>query len=319
MEAQVNVLFIQASGLGNSILLSPTIKRLHESHLNTSIDLYVYREEFAAPYRGADCVHRIFVHEGLSTLLSLRREAYDVSFCGFPSNRWQYHLLSRFIGSSHRIAHDYPVGYGRTLRFLETDLVPAQSHLHDVEQNLQLLKPLNLPEEPPPDLLFSIDSQQVKRAKAFLDQRDLLDDHLIGIHPGSGPLTWKRAPLTVFLRLLKKHAQPSSHVLVFGGPEEGELKETCRNRIQAETNLQSTRIDTNLSRTAALLAECDLFISNDTGLSHVAAAVRTPSQITIFNGTNPIRTRPWRDDATIIQLRQNEMNYPYTSTRPIRK
>lgn len=308
------VLFLQASGLGNSILLSPALQRLQATKPGWVIDLYVYQELFGAPYEGSDTINHLIVQDGYFPPPELRTTSYDISVCAFPSNRWQYHALNRFVGANRRIAHDYPVGYWRTLRFLETDLVPSQTGIHDVKQNMLLLKPMNVPADDPPDPQFHLSSTDDQQAQRFLYEKQLEDNHLIGIHPGSGPLTWKRAPLSRFIELIDQRSSEDSHILIFGGPEERERKEQSRKRIKQSLELRSTFINKSLNETAAIIGHCDLFISNDTGLSHVAAALKVPNQITIFNGTDPTRTRPWRTDAELIQLRENQMAYPFNAT-----
>jgi ADP-heptose:LPS heptosyltransferase len=311
-----SVLFLQASGLGNSILLSPTLQRLHTSRPDWQVDLYVYRDLFGAPYEDSNIVDHIIVQDGYWPPSELRRTAYDISICAFPSNRWQYHALNRFVGADRRIAHDYTVGYWRTLRFLETDLVPAQPGLHDVVQNMQLLKPLNLELDHPPDPQFHLSTADRQEARHFLNKHGAKNKPLVGVHPGSGPLTWKRAPLVKFLELIEQKAPERSMILVFGGPEEQDLKNQARMRIEETLGFPCETVDLNIKTVAAVIDRCDQFISNDTGLSHVAAARKVPSQITIFHGTDPARTRPWRPDAELIQLKKNQMTYPFTATSP---
>jgi heptosyltransferase-2 len=50
---------------------------------------------------------------------------------------------------------------------------------------------------------------------------------------------------------------------------------------------------------AALAAEAALVIANDSGTSHVAAAVGAP-QVTIVGVTDPARTGPWSPAATVV-------------------
>ncbi len=312
----MRTLFIAASGLGNSILLSPTIQRLRADHSNDTLDLFVYRDSFATPYRGSDLLDQIFTYNGVETIRQLRNQNYDVSICGFPSNRWQYNVFSRLVGAPRRIAHDYPVGYARTFRCLQTDLVEARQGLHDVEQNLRLLDVLDLSPASVPDPIFHLDRREIHKAKQFINQQELLNAHLIGVHPGSGPQKWKRAPMHHFLSLISERQKESSAVLIFGGPEEQQLKLRLQEKIRSTLEMRGLTINTDLKQTAALIGQCDIFVSNDSGLSHVAAAVDVPSQVTLFNGTDPTRTAPWRDDAERIRLRKNRMRYPFFSTAP---
>lgn len=57
---------------------------------------------------------------------------------------------------------------------------------------------------------------------------------------------------------------------------------------------------TDLAQAAAVLAILDLFVSNDMGLAHVAAAVGTPT-IAIFGPTNPVTTRPYSPLAEVVR------------------
>ena len=56
---------------------------------------------------------------------------------------------------------------------------------------------------------------------------------------------------------------------------------------------------TTLGNYAALAKRAQLVIANDSGISHVAAAVGT-KQITLLGVTDPARTRPWNTKATCL-------------------
>ena len=57
---------------------------------------------------------------------------------------------------------------------------------------------------------------------------------------------------------------------------------------------------TSLSEATAVLAEVDLLVSNDMGLSHIAPAVGTKTLV-IFGPTNDKTTRPFPEIAQIIR------------------
>ena len=56
---------------------------------------------------------------------------------------------------------------------------------------------------------------------------------------------------------------------------------------------------TTLGTLAALAKRSRMVIANDSGLSHVAAAVGAP-QITLIGVTDPSRTRPWNPRAIVL-------------------
>ncbi|MDO9229607.1 MAG: lipopolysaccharide heptosyltransferase II [Syntrophales bacterium] len=56
---------------------------------------------------------------------------------------------------------------------------------------------------------------------------------------------------------------------------------------------------TNLKEAIALIARCSLFISNDSGLMHVAGALGVPT-IALFGSTNPVTTSPVGERSVVI-------------------
>ncbi len=105
-------------------------------------------------------------------------------------------------------------------------------------------------------------------------------DNLVAMSPGaSGDL--KRWPVSHFGRLCRHlTSELQARVLLFTGPQEIELL----SRLQAETHDLGIDVVVNLPlrRVAALLSLCRLYVGNDSGLMHLAAAVRTP--VVVFFG-----------------------------------
>jgi heptosyltransferase-2 len=56
---------------------------------------------------------------------------------------------------------------------------------------------------------------------------------------------------------------------------------------------------TNLKEAIAAISRCSLFISNDSGLMHIAGALNIPT-VAIFGSTNPVTTSPVGDRSVII-------------------
>ena len=118
------------------------------------------------------------------------------------------------------------------------------------------------------------------------------------IHPGAGGALadWqgsaKRWPIGQFIELSRRLVgELNATVLVFGGPDEEALQETGSfDPRRSPAGLLA--VNESLKHTAALIRACDLMISNDSGLMHVAAALGVPT-LGIFGPTNPSRTAPY--------------------------
>jgi len=317
------ILVICASGIGNTILFTPTLKALRENFPHAKITFLVTKQIFAEPVRGSHLVDEIISLDGnlwqkIKTIINLRREKFDYSITAFPSNRWQFNVFAFLAGAKSRITHSYKVGKWRTLSFLQNKKIPAVEDLHDVEQNLNLLKSLGikLPKDKQP--IFHIDEKSREKAKRFWKKNHLEGKFVVGIHPGSGGIgqETKRWPKENFAELADKLIEKKeTKILVFGGPEEKELKESIKalSRYKEDIHL----INTPLKQTAALIEQCNLFISNDSGLMHIAVAVKSPKVIGIFGPTNHRRTAPYRKNCYIIRKNFSCgpcLRYPFHST-----
>ena len=308
----MKILILLASGIGNSILFSPTLKELRKKYPNSKIDIFAYKKPFAEPFVGSNLIDNVYTYSGLKTILKLRKNKYDISITAFPSNRWQFNLFAFLVGAKKRLTHSYNVGTFKTLSFLQNCKIKANEKIHDVDQNLNLLKLLDLKIPINGEVFFSINDRNKKYAKDFIKKNKLTNKHIIGIHPGSGPLDYKRVSLDIFIKHINKNKQKNSILLIFGSKDEKGIKEEIKDKL----TMKSYIIKTNLKDTAALIKNCDLFITNDTGLMHIASTSKKTRIIALFNGTCYTRTSPYTKNSKIIVLKENILKYPFRSTRP---
>jgi len=88
-----------------------------------------------------------------------------------------------------------------------------------------------------------------------------------------------------------------ARVIIFGSNQDGEIADQVQQN--ARHPLISLAGKTNLKEAIAVMARCSLFISNDSGLMHVAGALNIPT-VAIFGSTNPVTTSPVGDKSVII-------------------
>lgn len=122
---------------------------------------------------------------------------------------------------------------------------------------------------------------------------------LIALHPGSGSPK-KNWPIESWRQLadLLRRAHPRPALLVITGEAEAaqaaDLKRTCADRIELWAECLP------LPHLAAVIAECSLFIGHDSGVSHIAAAVGTPSLL-LFGPTDPAVWAPANELVRIVR------------------
>jgi len=108
------------------------------------------------------------------------------------------------------------------------------------------------------------------------------------IHPGAS-VAERRWPEARFAAVADALAARGLRIVLTGTSAEAPLTQSVAAHMAAPA--QDLAGKTNLGSAAALLARARILVCNDTGVSHLAAAVRTPSLI-ISTGDNPARWSP---------------------------
>jgi len=128
---------------------------------------------------------------------------------------------------------------------------------------------------------------------------------VIGFNPGAAFGPAKQWPVHKFgelAQLICEHYGESGCVImVFGTDTDGTAAQKIRN-ISPRTRYHVLDMTgkTSLRQAMALIKCCDAFITNDSGLMHVAAGLDTPA-IAIFGSTDHIATGPYSDKSIIMR------------------
>ena len=147
-----------------------------------------------------------------------------------------------------------------------------------------------------PKLEFS--QLELAKRNEFLEQSGVDCSHLIvGIHPG-GNWVYKLWTPKNFARISDRlHERWNAQVLLFAGPDEQALLNNVASLMSCQPILIQTH---DLRKVAALLEACDIYIGNDTGPMHIAAAVGI-QVAAIFGSTNYRRSGPYGEGHTVVQ------------------
>ena len=100
---------------------------------------------------------------------------------------------------------------------------------------------------------------------------------VVAIHPGAGNAT-KQWPVTHFSALIDLLVERNDvNILLVGGPNEVEIADTLMESVLYPDAVASMAGQTSLDVLPRLLAACALYIGNDSGPKHIAAAMGMPT------------------------------------------
>lgn len=292
----MKILVISLAGIGDTLFATPLIHELRENFPGAVIDTLVLWVGSKQVLEGNPHVNTVYQQnlisaprmESLEFLHGVRRNDYDVSFNVHPQSKVQYRLVARFIGARTRISHDYDHG-GPLNRLLVNRTLPQDYTRHCVENDLSLLGLIGVkPKLPRHGYELFLSDAEEKWAAEFIAQRGLAGRRLVGMHVGSGGtknLPLRRWPVGHYVELIRRlnRERTDVSVLLFGGSEEHEAHKIILQQTKSPLVLEpDTR---NIRQAAALLGKCHSFLSVDTALMHLAAAVNVPKQIVIETPT----------------------------------
>ncbi len=155
-----------------------------------------------------------------------------------------------------------------------------------------------LPEKYPlPELYSSAETQDAVLAKHQIQRSDT---PVLVLCPGAefGPA--KRWPETHFAEVANAKLKEGWAVWILGSPKDSEVAEMIMQQTQNQCVNLTGR--TSLVEAVDLLALATVVVTNDSGLMHIAAAVKKPL-IAVYGATSTLFTPPLDDNSRVLQLK----------------
>jgi len=322
------------AGIGNALMAQPMVRQLRIALPHARVVVVAKSKAMAEPFtrlttpRPLDDVH-IAAKGSAALIRTLRSERADWLVIPFPSNRWQYNALAVASGAKHVLVHGYPPAHAAALGWSSKfKRVPAQNGIHDVLQNLQLIRAAGLDIDLADAPNFPVTGDELSQADALLkdDSHDGPNDTpVIVIHAGSAKTILaaaKRWPPGNYARLIDELSRRNTHrIVLVEGPDEVGIAQHITSLLQyarVGKALQVMPLKCRLGVSAGVLKKAQLYVGTDSGLAHLAAAVGTRA-VTLFAPADPDRVCPFGQRERVIQPPVSCAPcflYPYQSARP---
>lgn len=269
MEYQ-RILLVQTAYLGDVILTTPLIRAIKQVFSQATLDVLVIPQTAGALANNSHIDQLILFDKRRQkwpafkdVLRILKARHYDLAIS--PHSSFTTGLLLKLSGIPQR------VGFKRLpIRYFLTQQVTMPQADFTIEKYLALLQPFSKQSFSIQTELFpsEADKELAKRLMQKLDK----GKPTIAIAPGS---VWptKRWPAKYYTQLTANLKQPFNLVFI-GSKEEQDLCQQIIDQARAKRAINLAG-ELSILQSAAVIANCDLMICNDSGALHLANAMQT--------------------------------------------
>lgn len=307
------ILVIRAGALGDTILMLPLLKALRYAFPQAYLEAMGYAERLQVAL-GEPYAHQI------SSIDRRGLEAFFVKDSALPTD------LVKFFGSFDLILSYKRDPEGRWTENLRKTGVrqaytfnpfpPEETPVHITTYLLKTLAGLGVEVEEGAPKIYPPPWAREEAEKFWKENRLPAEGEraVFAVHPGSGSLK-KVWPPTKFAEVCRGILeQYQGHVLLISGPAD---TESVRKVLAFFPDKRSPLLVDNkpLLVLAAILERCRAYIGNDSGVTHLAAAVDLPV-VALFGPTDPRIWRPLGKKVKILQAGTQAVGFNQTGPRP---
>ncbi len=290
------VLVVRMRSIGDTVLSTPSLIALRRFLPDAQIDILL--EDWVAPVLedfdavdNALSVSRKSQKSRIETALNLRRNKYDVAFNLHGGTTATFFV--RASGAPHRVGYSY-YQYNFLYNYLLSSASDfwRQKHTHSAEQQLALFGFVGVPvdDKPKSRLVVTESARHSIEDKLTKSKIQNPKSKIALIHP-TAAFDTKQWATENFARVAEFLSEKGFNPIAVAAKNERGVLENLKKLSKVPV---LTFDDLTLPEITALASKAKIFIGNDSGIAHIAAAVHTPS-VVIFGSSNINHWRPWTD------------------------
>ena len=306
-EALQRVLLVRLDNLGDVLLMTPAFRAVRQALPEAHLALLAGPVGCEVGRLNPDIDETILYHapsedvysrlpqdpdREMAAVEALKKRNFDAAiiFTSYRQSALPAAYLCYLAGIPLRAAGSFE-GPGSLLthrhRYEET--VPPK---HETLRGLELTEFLGFPPVEPEMMLVPREEDE-EGAVRLLERHGV--ERFVIVHPGSSASS-RAYPAKRYATVVKELAEKGGlPVLVTGGPGEEDLTR----RVAGSSGI-ALGGETAFGEFAALVGRAAVVVTNNTGTTHVASAMKTPV-VTVFAGTNPPEQwGPWRTPSRLL-------------------
>lgn len=290
------VLIVRLRSLGDLVLETPALAAIHA--WRPDLQLHVLAEpRFAAVFEGNPCVSEVMLSTGFSgTSRVLRKERYQAVFNQHGGPRSV--LLTLISGSRHRVGwKGFQFSFAYNVRVPDAKEFYGKPVVHAVEHRMSQFYWAGLPRGPIPNARVFPQPDAVESVSEILARGGIGRGARYAVLQPGGRLPGMRWPPEKFAEISRwLRAECGIASVVNLSSADAEIGFGIRNALQECAVVPDPL---SVRELIALIAGSRLFVGNDSGPAHLAAATGRPA-VVIYGPTNPVQWHPWQTEYRAI-------------------
>jgi heptosyltransferase-3 len=300
------VLFIRLRSLGDTVLSTPLFAALRNYRPDLRLSVLVEKPNQEALLGNPD-IESVFLlptpAKGLSILTAranglarIRAERFDccINLHGGTTGAW----LTRLSGARYRVGlSSFRNSFCYNVR-IDLPSGAAKIKQHTVEYQVEWLRALGMPSREIPSLRIFPNPALEPRIKNALQRHGIKpDDSYCVIQPTSRFHTKEWTPSGFGEIADYVETQLGYRAVLVGGPSEKEKLE----RVAANCRTRPVVLDeVSVSELVWVIKDAKLFVGNDSGPTHLAAALSVPT-VVLFGSSDSQVWYPWKVAHQVVQ------------------
>jgi len=270
-----SILFIRIDRVGDMVLSMPAFRAIKAALPNVRLTVMASLANAAILKNNPDVNDVVIydrlagLHDKIKFLRKLRSQHFSLVIDPHNDYELKTAFLAALSGAANRIGY---AAFGREIFFNHPPSVIKENRPF-VDVALDLLQDIGISATNRSPKVYISEGEQ-DGAKKWTIQNDLQGKTIIGIHPGAHyeSQRWLPEYYAELIQLIRR--QPQTGIILFGGPADAKVIEEIITRAKNEICVS---IQDDLRNLSALLAQCQIFICNNSGPLHVAVALNIPT------------------------------------------
>jgi len=298
------VLIIKLQYVGDTMGVVPVVALLKRHAPGLTVDVLIHKE-CAELIEYDDDIGKVWVYDReqakksffstityhLPLIMNLRKERYDIVIALTQGDRAFF--LSYATGAPLRLTYEINSTLARLMNAF-ADQRNVRGHF--IEIDVDILNYFGI-ENRDVQLMIPIPEAVHAKIREWLTSGTSLDGVMVAIHPGARKKMRRWKPDRYAQIALRLHEQYRASIILLGDCHEEHLLDEIESKMGFAAAWKSCNL--SLIEMAAIFSECHLFIGNDSGPGHIAAAVGCPT-LSLFGPNYPSICRPYIASGEVI-------------------